>query len=610
MEFFEDEIKRSILILIISGASLVLDFLGIPLFGIRFAWVAVVLCGVPIVKEAVTELVLHGDIKAGILVTLAIIASIFTDELFAAGEVAAIMVLGEVLEDITVDRAKAGIENLVKSSPDTARVVSGGEEKIISADEVKVGDIIRVLPGEMIAVDGIIVSGKTSIDQSSVTGEPIPEDKSEGDKVFSGTVNQFGAFDFKALKTGENSSFQKMVRLVEEADADKAKIVGVADRWAFWIVIIAAAIAVVTYIVTKDTKRAVTVLVVFCPCALVVATPAAVMAGIGNAAKKGILVKSGDALERLSGVHKLAFDKTGTITYGKASLFDVMTAEGVDKEKLLEYAASAESKSEHPLAAAVVAYYKKNGGSFLDVSDFAVIPGEGIRGNVDGHEVLISNKADYAGVFDESDISSHMGGGRALSFVFIDGVLSGALVMSDEIRENVGKIVSSVENMGVGCMLITGDSRPAAEFMGSKAGIKEIYAGCLPEDKMSIIKKHQDDDINVCMIGDGINDAPSLKSAHVGIAMGVGGTDIAMDAADIALIKDNIDDIPHLLALSEKMMKTINKNIIFSMSLNFAAVLLAVLGILNPAGGAVIHNAGSVAVIINSALLLKYKLEQ
>ena len=610
MNFFKDEIKRNILFLVVSGIFLVLDFMGAGFSAFRPAWIAVILCGAPIIKEALEELVLHGNIKAGLLVTMAIIASIFTGEIFAAGEVSAIMVLGELLEDITSDKAKAGVEALAKAAPNRARILADGGEKMIPADDVRVGDIVRVLPGEMIPVDGEIVSGKTAVDQSSVTGESIPVDKIEGDRVFSGTVNQLGAFDFKALKTGENSSFQRMVRLVEEADASKAKIVGTADKWAFWVVIIALASALIAYFVTRDAKRAVTVLVVFCPCALVVATPAAIMAGIGNAAKRGILVKSGDALERLAGVKKIAFDKTGTITYGKAVLSGFTTAEGVDREKFMEYAASAEAKSEHPLGEAVVRCHRENGGRFLETAEFSALPGTGIRAMVEGREIHVLNNADYAGILDENEILARKENGEAVGFVTVDGKLQGALFMSDEIREDAQNVVESVESMGAGCMLMTGDNKSAARYMAQKAGIKEVYSECLPEEKMRIIGDYQEKGVDVCMIGDGINDAPSLKSACVGVAMGIGGSDIALEAADIALVKDNISDIPHLLGLSKRTMKTINRNIAISMTLNFAGLALAFAGLLNPAGGAIVHNAGSVFVVLNSAFLLRYGVKQ
>ena len=308
--------KKDITLLVISGAALLLSIVGVQPLPFDIAWVAIVLCGVPILMEAFIGLVTAFDIKADVLVSLALIASVAIGEDFAAGEVAFIMQVGGLLEELTVARARAGIEKLVHLTPQTARVLRGGAEQVIPAEQVAVGDILRVLPGESVPVDGVITSGQTSINQAIMTGESLPVDKTVGDEVSSGTVNQFGAFEMKASKVGEDTSLQRMIRLVQSADAGKAKIVGLADRWATWIVVIALSAAAITWAVTGQIIRAVTILVVFCPCALVLATPTAIMAAIGNAAKHGFLVREGDALERLAGVKVLAFDKTGTLTQG------------------------------------------------------------------------------------------------------------------------------------------------------------------------------------------------------------------------------------------------------------------------------------------------------
>lgn len=309
-------IRKDVTLLVISGAAVICSLLKFQPFPFDMAWIAIVLCGLPIILEAVVGLVTAFDIKADVLVSLALIASICIGEEFAAGEVAFIMQLGALLEELTVAKARAGIEKLVHLAPQTARVLREGREEIVPAEQVRVGDRIRVLPGESIPVDGVIVSGQTSINQAVMTGESLPVDKTVGDFVSSGTVNQFGAFEMEASKVGEDSSIQRMIRLVQSADAGKAKIVGIADRWATWIVVIALSAAALTWLLTGQIIRAVTILVVFCPCALVLATPTAIMAAIGNATKHGFLMREGDALERLAGVKVIAFDKTGTLTYG------------------------------------------------------------------------------------------------------------------------------------------------------------------------------------------------------------------------------------------------------------------------------------------------------
>jgi heavy metal translocating P-type ATPase len=564
--------------------------------------------------EAFVGLVTRFDIKADVLVSLALIASIFIGEYFAAGEVAVIMQLGALLEDLTVAKARAGIEKLVHLTPQTARVVNGQDEKIVPAEQVKVGDILRVLPGETVPVDGVILSGQTSVNQAVMTGESLPVDKTVGDEVSSGTVNQFGAFEMKATKVGEDSSIQRMIRLVQSADAGKAKIVGLADRWATWVVVIALTAAVLTYLLTHEIIRSVTILVVFCPCALVLATPTAIMAAIGNATKHGFLVREGDALERLAKVSKITFDKTGTLTYGEPKVTAVHSVlPGLTDDGLYGVLAAAEQYSEHPLGKAVVSCYRKQATDLLPAADFQMVPGEGVTAAVNGSNILAGNTkmlnfrqiAIPQNVHQEIEAAQSQG--CTVILAAIEGVFAGYAVLSDTVRQESGQMIEQLISLGVQPVLLTGDNPHAAQAIGSKLGISEIHAGCLPEQKLQYIEEYQQSGSNVCMIGDGVNDAPALKKANVGIAMGGVGSDIAVDAADIALVDDEVKELPHLFALSKRMMTTIKLNLTFSMGLNFLAIILAVTGVLNPVVGALVHNAGSVLVIINSALLLNWK---
>lgn len=607
-------IKKDIIFLIISGISLIISIFDLLPLPFDAAWAAIILCGVPIILEAVIGLVTNFDIKADVLVSLALIASVFIGEDFAAGEVAFIMQLGALLEDLTVAKARSGIEKLVHLTPQTARVLRDGKEAIISAEEVKVGDIIRVLPGETVPVDGVIISGQTSVNQAVMTGEPLPVDKTVDDEVFSGAVNQFGTFEMKALKVGEDSSIQRMIRLVESADAGKAKIVGIADRWATYIVVIALASAALTWLISGEIIRAVTILVVFCPCALVLATPTAIMAAIGNAAKHGFLVREGDALERLARVSKITFDKTGTLTYGTPAVTFVYTVlDGISDNEFYAFVASAERFSEHPLGKAIVSSCKKAGISFPKAENFCMMPGKGVKANVKGKQVLAGNAALLAenGIFISEAIlkanEKYLNDGCTIIYASLDNVFAGYIVLADTIRKESGNIIDNLSKLGIQSVLLTGDHENAAFFIASKANIKEVHAGCLPEDKLKFIEDFQRGGAEVCMIGDGINDAPALKKANVGIAMGGVGSDIAVDASDIALVNDDIRELPHLFALSKRMMTTIKLNLTFSMALNFLAIVLAITGVLNPVVGALVHNAGSVAVIINSALLLKWR---
>jgi heavy metal translocating P-type ATPase len=607
------EEKITLTMLFLSLVALILSLCKITLFSFDFAWIAIMLCGLPIIKEALVGLVTKFDIKADVLVSMALVASVVIGEIFAAGEVAFIMTLGALLEEHTVAKARSGIEKLVHLTPTTARIINDGQESVVDASKVQIGDMVRVLPGETIAVDGIIIAGATSIDQSVMTGEPIPVDKTVDEDVFSGTVNQFGAFDMQATKIGEDSSLQRMVKLVQSADAGKAKIVGMADRWATWIVVIALLAAMGTWFMTGEIIRSVTVLVVFCPCALVLATPTAIMAGIGNATKYGILIREGDALERLAKVNILTFDKTGTLTYGKPTVKQVIGTENFDQNMLLQYVASLESKSEHPLGKAIAAYYKGMKGNFMEVTNFLMAVGKGVRGTVDGKDIIVGNEElllenhIIINEVEKDRIEQLKGEGAIVIHAVINSTYAGAIALADVLRDEAKDMVVRMHQNGLECVLMTGDEEKAAKHIAAKVGIKKVLAKCLPETKMQTIREYQEKGKKVCMIGDGVNDAPSLKAANVGIAMGGIGSDIAIDASDIALISDDIKYLPHLIALSKKTMKTININLVLSMTLNFIAIILAMTGILNPIVGALVHNVGSIAVVIHSSLLLNWR---
>lgn len=615
INFLKEEEKRTIFFLIVCLPALILSFIHVNSLPFDPAWIAIVLCGIPIVKGAVVGLVTEFDIKADVLVSIALIASVIIGEIFAAGEIAFIMALGAYLEERTVAKARAGIEKLVHLTPATARVVRDNQESIVPAEEVRRGDFLRVLAGETIAVDGIIVKGQTSINQSVMTGEPLPVDKSEGDEVFSGTVNQFGTFDMVAQKVGADSSLQRMIRLVESADAGKAQIVGIADRWATWIVVIALLAAVITWFSTHEIIRSVTILVVFCPCALVLATPTAIMAGIGNATKFGILIREGDALERLAQVKQIAFDKTGTLTYGKPAVAAIHNiSPDIDEAELLKLAASAELRSEHPLGKAIVEEYKRR---FKiqppQPENFTLLAGRGVAAQLKNVSILAGNElllTEHDIELPETILSAAKQAklkGSTVIYLAKNKRAVGIIALSDTLRPDAPQTISAIHKTGIKTVLLTGDAPQAAYYMAQIANIKDIQAECLPETKLQKIHDYQQAGEPVCMVGDGINDAPALKAAHVSIAMGGIGSDIAIDAADIALVGDDIKEIPHLLQLSKKTMKTIKINLIASMTLNFIAITLAITGILNPVFGALVHNLGSVAVIINSSLLLNWR---
>ncbi len=609
--------KKNVVFLIISAGALLYSLIG--WCGVHFdtAWIAVILCGIPIVIKGTLALFLRFDIKADVLVSMAIVASIVIGEIFAAGEVAFIMQLGSLLEDLTVSRARAGIEKLVYLTPATARRIVGGEEEIIQAGEVRVDDVLRVLAGETVPVDGIIIKGQSSINQAVMTGESLPVDKSVGDEVSSGTVNQFGVFEMRATKVGADSTIQKMIKLVQSADAGKAKIVGIADRWTTWIVMVALVSALLTCFFTGEIIRAVTILVVFCPCALVLATPAAIMAAIGNSTKHGFLVKEGDALERISNVDVIAFDKTGTLTYGMPKVENVIVLDTVAKQDLYKYAASLEQYSEHPLGKAIVkSYLSEDGSALYPVEDFSIIPGRGVTGKID-HKSILAGSLDFMAengipLAPHSCIAAekYLETGATIIYVALEKKVAGFLVMTDAVRKESRDTIRRLKELKLTSVLLTGDNKRTAGTIGDLLEIENIHAECLPMDKLKYITGFQKNRQSICMIGDGINDALALKTANVGIAMGCIGSDIAMDAADIVIVDDEVKELPHLFSLAKRMMMTIKWNMTFSIILNFIAILLAMKGILNPVIGALVHNGGSVLVIINSAFLLTWKSEK
>ena len=609
--WLENEAKITAVFAGISIISLVLSLSGFPgrtVLPFDIAWAAIILCGVPILTGAVKGLIWEHDVKADVLVAMALVASVTAEEYFAAGEVALIMQIGSLLEDYTSEKANESIGKLIRLSPQKAHVVREGKVFEVSPSELQAGDTVRVLAGETVPVDGKILDGETTIDQSVMTGESIPVDKKTGDTVRSGTINRFGTFTMRVEKRSEDSSLQRMIRLTKEAEENKAPIVSLADKWATWLVFGALAWAGGTWMITGEFMRAVTVLVVFCPCAFILATPTAVLAGIGNAAKYGIIIRSGSALEKLSKIKKAAFDKTGTITCGKPEVADIVT-DGCDKNELLRLFAAAESYSEHPLGKAVADSYKGNTES---VRDFQMQAGQGISAVVAGKK-LLAGKGKW---LEEQNISVSSfekqaqkaeETGATLIYAAVDGTCRGFFVLSDTIRSDAAQTISRLKKSGVVPLLLTGDNEAAAGYIAGQVSISEVKSGLLPEEKMRIIEDISKSGGAVCMIGDGVNDAPALTRADAGIAMGGIGSDIAIESADAVLVGDEIKRIPYLFMLTKKVMHKVNVNIVAGMIINITAVILSSAGILNPVTGALWHNFGSVFVVINAALLLQYK---
>ena len=598
---------------IISGIFLLISVIFM-IFGINIpiylnpAWGTVIISGIPMLLLAMVRLIREKWISSALLIAIAMVASLLIGEVFAAGEVAWIMALGALLEDWTVERAKKGLKNLINLTPQTGRRITNGIEEIIPVDEIKIGDTLRILPGESVPVDGEIITGTSSLDQSIMTGESLPIDKEVGDEVFCGTINLYGAIDIKATSIGENSSLQKLIDLVKAADEKQAPTQRIADKWATWLVPVALGIAIVAWLVTGNIERGVTVLVVFCPCALILATPTAIMAAIGQATKYGVLIKSGEALETLGGLNTLVFDKTGTLTYGNLEVSDVISfKDDLPSEDLLKIVASCEKLSEHPLAKAIVKNAKEAQIDIEKPQDFKMYPGKGVTCTNSYGKIYAGNSKFLSEHNIDIDVDCQLDKlrheGKASIIVALNDEVIGLIGLSDVIREDSKDMIERLHELGTEIILLTGDNSETANYFARQVGIGKVFGNLLPEEKLSWIEKLKSEGKKVCMIGDGVNDAPALKTADVSVAMGSVGSDVAIEAADIALLGDDIGKIPYLKKLSNSTLFTIKANIVMSMAINAAAIICSVLGLLNPVTGAIVHNAGSCLVVLNAALL-------
>lgn len=580
------------------------------------AWVTIIICGLPLLWLAISRLVYQHWVSSALLICIAMVASLMIGEIFAAGEVVFIMALGALLEDYTVNKSKQGLKDLIDLKPQQGRLITTTDdgqtkETKVNAEDIKIGDILRVLPGEVIPTDGVIIDGNTSVDQSVMTGESLPLDRTTNDEVFSGTLNLYGAIDIKATKVGKDSSLEKLIRMVEEADEKQAPTQRIADKWATWLVPVALGIAIVTYFITLNIERAVTILVVFCPCALILATPTAIMAAIGQATKHGVLIKSGEALEHMGNVDCITFDKTGTLTYGNLEVSDVISLDDeYSQQQILKYVTISEVKSEHPIGKAVVDYGRKEGINYAEPDEFKMVPGKGVEVQYKDKRIL-SGTTRYMEenniiVFDKchEELDLLRNEGKASIVVAINNKVVGLVGLSDVLRENALPVVTTLkDDLETDVELLTGDNHKAANYFASQVGIENIHSELLPENKVEIIEQLEREGKEVCMVGDGVNDAPALKTADVSVAMGGMGSDIAIDAADIALLGDDIEKLPYLKKLSNSTLFTIHLSITISMMINAVAIVCSVLGLLNPITGALVHNIGSCAVVMLAASL-------
>ncbi len=569
--------------------------------------------GAPIVKLALGNILRNFDLTAGVMVSIAMIAALIIGEYMAAALVAFMMLVGEMLENFTVARADNALKELESLLPEFVTIRRDGDDVEVPIAAVRRGDMVLVRPGGRIPVDGVVASGDAAVNQASITGESIPLDKEPGDHVYAGTMCTSGSLVIEVENIGSETTLGEMIRLVKEARKTQAPVQRVANKYAQYLTPLAIAIAITTYFVTGDITRSITVLIVICPCSLVLATPTAVVAAIGNAAKRGVLVKDGTTMEQVGQVDVVAFDKTGTLTLGEPRLKETVALNGIHPDELLALAASAERSSEHPLGKAIVEAARSNNLKIVLPERFEVIPGHGILAQVDGHEVIIGDRMmKKKKVFTpdtlREEIFKFEAKGNTVVPVAVNREVAGSMVISDSIRLESKRAVVNLKQLGIReTILISGDNRAVAEAIGNELGVDKVYAETLPEQKLDLVAELQEKGMMVAYIGDGVNDAPALAVADVGIAMGTIGTSVAMETANIVLLTDNLERLPYLIELSRASLKVIRNNVIFSMSINVLAVVLGVTGVIGPVVGAVMHEVAALPVVANSVRLINRK---
>jgi Cd2+/Zn2+-exporting ATPase len=550
------------------------------------------------------------DFTADIPVSLATAAAIIIGQYSAAAVVAVLLLLGGMLEEFVSARAGNALDSLAKLLPDRVTVRRDGEDHVVPLEEVMSGDLVLIHSGERIPVDGAISLGAASVNQATITGESLLVDKEVGDLVYAGTFNEIGALEVRATRVGTETTLGQIRRMVEEAQQQKAPIERILNRYAKFYTPAALILGALVWWFSGDILRAITILIVFCPCVMVLATPTALVASIGNAALRGSLVKKGATIEAMAKVNAVAFDKTGTLTFGQPRLTNIEPIGQMTELELLRLAAIAEKLSEHPLGRAVLQAAIAREMGVPDPEEFTVLPGLGVRARIQDGDVVIGRPRllSEQGITIDSDIAERASNlaavGRTVILVAHNRQVVGMLVLEDTLRPEESSVITRLKKMGIRTVLVTGDNTATAERIAGELGISEVHAEILPAQKVEIVKQLQTQGWNVAFVGDGVNDGPALAIANVGVAMGLGGTDVAIETAEIALLSDDLTRLPHLLSLSRQAMRAIKQNLIFSLSVLAIAVGLAIPGILSPVTGALLHELSSIPVIANSARLI------
>ena len=576
----------------------------------RLLYLASALVGSVFIWWSAVQGIRRRDFTADIPVSVATIAAIAIGQFSAAAVVAVLLLVGGMLEEFVAARAGNALGSLEKLLPDEVTVRRDGQDVVVQLEQVRVGDTVLLRPGERVAVDGEVVFGQASLNEAAITGESLPVEKTVGDHVYAGTLASAGALELRATKVGEQTTLGEIRRLIEAAGEQKAPIERILDRYAKLYTPTALLLALILWLVFGDPLRAITMLIVFCPCVMVLATPTALVASIGNAALRGSLVKQGATVEALAGVDTVVFDKTGTLTTGEPRLLETVSVNGLDRGALLQLAATAERLSEHPLGQALVRAAEERGLELADPDEFEQLAGLGVRARTNGTELLLGRTSllSERGVEVPADVEAKAATlaapGRSVVPFAVNGDLAGLFVLEDTLRDDAAETVARLHRLGLRTLLITGDRRETAERVASSVGIEEVYAETLPQQKLESVRRLQAEGRRVAFVGDGVNDGPALATAEVGVAMGLAGTDVALETADVALLSDDLGKLPHLASLSQDALKAIRQNLAFSLGVLAIAVALTIPGILHPVTGALLHELSSIPVIMNSARLI------
>ncbi len=580
--------------------------------GAGIIYLAAALVGSSYIWWSALQGIRERDFTADIPVSIATIAAIAIGEYSAAAVVAVLLLVGGLLEDFVAARASQSLESLARLLPDRVIIRRDGRDLNVCLEDVAVGDLLLVRSGDRIAVDGLVVSGSSSVNQAAITGESLAVEKKTGDRVFAGTLNEVGAIEVHVTRVGRETTLGQIHALIEEAQASKPPIERLLSRYAKIYMPTALFAGALLWWWSGDVMRAITMLIVFCPCVIVLATPTALVAAIGSAAMRGSLIKKGAAVEALSHVDTVIFDKTGTLTAGKPRLLQIIPLGAVSQDRLLQSAAIAEKFSEHPLGKALVSAAKDRGMNLMDPERFEALPGLGIRACVGNEDVFLGSigSLEREGIAIDPSVREKVralqASGCSVILAAIGGRTEGFLVFEDELRPQSKPVVQKLGDLGLKVVIVTGDSQATTERVARNLGVSEHFSEKMPHEKVEIVKRLQSQGHKVAFVGEGVNDGPALAQADVGIAMGIAGTDVAIETADIGLLSDDLSKMPHLIMVSRKAIATIKHNLVFSLGVLAIAVVLTVPGILTPVTGAMLHELSSIPVIANSMRLIAY----